>query len=684
MSVMKNKPMRQKITMVIMAITAFVMTLACGLLFVFEIWTVRERFKTELSMMGDMVAGNLAVATMFEDEEKSEEILGGFGAVPQIVAAQLVLTNGKNLAAYGQMQPADEAALQTALEGEPITAGFGLSLVKPVSHAGRRLGKLYLRADYTVQTLALLKSFGAILSAVLVGSLWLAYALSGSLQKLLTSRLLKLADTARNVAEEKDYSVRAEEGGTDEVGMLTRAFNLMLEQIQAQEAALESEHLKETLAQLLALETEVAVRKTAQAAQEKLLAINEATTDFVGSADIHGHTFYINPAGRRMIGLPDEIKVESLMIKDFHPPAIARLLLQEALPCAIKNGSWSGETTLLHQDGHEVHVSQVIIAHKNDQGEVVGFSTVVRDVSERKAAEAALQEAQQQLVETSRLSGMAEVATSVLHNVGNVLNSVNVSGNLISERLRGSKVSALSRVAKLLDENRTDFAAFVATDPRGVHIPELVSRINEAIRDENTELISEVDLITSHINHIKEIVAMQQSYAKAGGSIEQLKAAELVEDAIKMRTASLQRHHVGLIRDYADTPPVQVDRHKVVQILVNLLANSTQAIEELNGAERNIRISITKSGDQHVQISVADTGIGIAPENLTRIFAHGFTTKKTGHGFGLHSGAIAAQELGGALRVKSDGKGRGATFTLELPIAKPAVPQETAAPSLPS
>jgi C4-dicarboxylate-specific signal transduction histidine kinase len=278
------------------------------------------------------------------------------------------------------------------------------------------------------------------------------------------------------------------------------------------------------------------------------------------------------------------------------------------------------------------------------------------------------------MVESSRLKGRAEVATNVLHNVGNVLNSVNISGNVLSERLQASKVSALGRVAGLLEDHRDDFAGFVANDERGAHIPELVCRIYEAIRDENSELIEEVDLITSHINHIKEIVAMQQTYAKAGGLVEEFRAEELVEDALKVKMAALAQHRVELIRNYEDTPSVQVDRHMVVQILINLLANAIQAIEEGGSEPRRICLRITENGGQFVRISVEDNGVGIAPENLNRIFSHGFTTKKLGHGFGLHSGAIAAQELGGALRVHSDGPGRGATFTIELPFSRGSAP----------
>ena len=110
-----------------------------------------------------------------------------------------------------------------------------------------------------------------------------------------------------------------------------------------------------------------------------------------------------------------------------------------------------------------------------------------------------------------------------------------------------------------------------------------------------------------------------------------------------------------------------VDKHSVLQILLNLLRNAEEAIDDAGKPEKLIRVRIRRYGDDRVRIEVSDTGVGLAPENLTRIFAHGFTTKPHGHGFGLHSGALAAKQLGGALWAESDGPGLGATFTLELP-----------------
>jgi C4-dicarboxylate-specific signal transduction histidine kinase len=162
---------------------------------------------------------------------------------------------------------------------------------------------------------------------------------------------------------------------------------------------------------------------------------------------------------------------------------------------------------------------------------------------------------------------------------------------------------------------------------------------------------------------------MQQSYAKSSGVLESLQVAELVDDALRMNAGAMTRHNVKVVRDFADQPPILTEKHKVLQILVNLIRNAKYACDDSGKDDKLIRLRV-RNGDGRIKISVIDNGIGIPAENLTRIFNHGFTTRKEGHGFGLHSGAIAAKELGGTLAAFSAGIGHGATFTLELP-AKP-------------
>lgn len=289
------------------------------------------------------------------------------------------------------------------------------------------------------------------------------------------------------------------------------------------------------------------------------------------------------------------------------------------------------------------------------------------EVAGHQRAREELTEAQQRLIQTSRQAGMAEVATSVLHNVGNVLNSVSVSAEVVAGKVRQLRAGGLKTVASLLREHAHGLPAFLAHDPRGKELPDYLLKLIEHLAEPQPRILQELELLRKNIEHIKEIVATQQRHARGGGVIETLAVAELVEDALSINAAGFGRHEVQLVREISPVPPVVTDRHKVLQILVNLVNNAKYALDKASG-DRRLVVRVAGNGTEGVRIEVIDSGVGIAPENLTRVFQHGFTTKKDGHGFGLHSGALAAKELGGRLTAHSDGLGHGAVFTLELPL----------------
>jgi two-component system, NtrC family, sensor kinase len=288
-------------------------------------------------------------------------------------------------------------------------------------------------------------------------------------------------------------------------------------------------------------------------------------------------------------------------------------------------------------------------------------------VTEKEKAMKELAEAQSSLVEVSRAAGMAEVATGVLHNVGNVLNSVNVSCTLLLDQLKESRIMNLAKLTEMLKDNLDDLSGFFANDPRGQKVPQYLIALSGALMEERRLMRQESEALQSRVEHIKEIVAMQQNYGRVSGVNETLSAEQLMEDALKINIGGLIRHNISVYRQYEDVPMIIVDKHMVLQILLNLISNAKYACSENNKDEKKINLKITKQGNDHIQIRVEDNGVGISRENLNRIFQHGFTTKKSGHGFGLHSAALAARKLGGSLIVHSDGPGAGAEFTLELP-----------------
>ncbi len=289
------------------------------------------------------------------------------------------------------------------------------------------------------------------------------------------------------------------------------------------------------------------------------------------------------------------------------------------------------------------------------------------EIQDRVDMQLKLEETHKQLLETSRQAGMAEVATGVLHNVGNVLNSVNVSSTVVADNVRRSKAANLSKVVALLREHEKDLGVFMTNDPKGQQLPGYLAQLAEHLASEQTTTLEELALLQKNIEHIKDIVAMQQSISKVSGVTETIKISELMEDVLRMNASALASQNIKIIREFEAVPPITTEKHKVLQILANLVCNAEQACVESSQTEKRLTLHIGKE-NQRVRIGVSDNGVGISQKNLARIFAHGFTTKKDGHGFGLHSAALAAKEMGGSLTVQSEGTGTGATFTLELPL----------------
>ncbi|MFJ2684689.1 DAHL domain-containing protein [Pseudomonas sp. NPDC087342] len=279
-----------------------------------------------------------------------------------------------------------------------------------------------------------------------------------------------------------------------------------------------------------------------------------------------------------------------------------------------------------------------------------------------------LKDTQSELLDTARQAGMAEIATNVLHNVGNVLNSVNISADLVTRKLRGSKALGLGKAMQLINEHPADLGSFLSDDPKGKLLPGYLNQLVDAIALEQQGMTDELAQLTKSVDHIKDIVATQQSYAGANSLMEPVQISELLEDALRMNSGALTRHHVTVVKEYTEVPRVMGDKHRLLLILINLISNAKYAMSDLSDRPRQMTLGVKIVDDSILQVSVKDDGEGIPAENMTRIFAHGFTTRKEGHGFGLHSCALAAIEMNGHLTAHSDGPGKGALFTLQIPL----------------
>jgi PAS domain S-box-containing protein len=412
---------------------------------------------------------------------------------------------------------------------------------------------------------------------------------------------------------------------------------------------------------------DITERKRSEASLRLQSAALEAAANAIVITDHTGTILSVNPAFTALTGYTTQEAVGQnprILKGGKQDEAFYRKLWQ-----TISSGQvWSGEMTNRRKDGSLYAEEMTITPLRNADGRIVRYIAIKQDISERKRAQAELENLHKQLVDTSRQAGMAEVATNVLHNVGNVLNSVNISTGLIVQSVKQSRVSSLARVVALLQEHAHDLGDFIIHDSRGKHVPAHLAQLSEHLLAEQAANVSELDSLRQNVEHIKEIVVMQQNYATFGGVKEMINVINLVEDSLRLNASALSRHDVEVIREFAPVPPMNVEKHKVLQILVNLLRNAKHACQDSERADKRLTVRLA-NGEGRIKISVIDNGIGIPSENLARIFNHGFTTRKDGHGFGLHSGALAAKDMGGSLTVHSDGPGQGASFTLELPLS---------------
>lgn len=283
------------------------------------------------------------------------------------------------------------------------------------------------------------------------------------------------------------------------------------------------------------------------------------------------------------------------------------------------------------------------------------------------------------VIETAHRAGMAEVANGVLHNVGNVLNTLNISLSQLHEMHTRSPVATFCEVLRLMIEQGADLPRFLEEDLRGQKILLHLPMFETLLQEERGKIESELNTLRSQCQHLRDIVAGQQAHATGEVLLEEQFLPNLVSHAIELAAESVISHQVQLKTLLHARDAGLVAKTKLLQVMVNLLRNACEASCLLPVNEREIRVHLQSEaipGILHARkilFSVHDNGQGIAAENLTKIFAYGFTTKANGHGFGLHSCANVMTELAGTISAFSPGLGQGATFTITFPMQLPRI-----------
>src|ERR1035438_135680 len=396
----------------------------------------------------------------------------------------------------------------------------------------------------------------------------------------------------------------------------------------------------------------------------------ENIPDFVYFKDVRSRFIAASKSKAVRHGFASSVELVGKTDADLFSPAYAMLARQEEEEVMKTGTPMLGKMgKVVWPDGHITWIRSCKLPLRDDSGDLIGTFGISEDNTAAKEMDDDLERTRKDLMNASRLAGMAEVATGVLHNVGNVLNSLNVSAAVIETGLKQSKSASIPKLAALLKEHSGDLGAYLTGDPKGKRVPEFLSALAGQLSAEQAQLIKEIESLRKDIDHIKEIVTMQQTYATMGGLLEPISPVQLMEDSLRMNSGALIRHEITVNCEFAAVPDVMAERGKVLQILINLIRNAKYALDSCKKNEKVMTLRIECTPQATVRFIVQDNGVGIPPENMAHIFQHGFTTKIHGHGFGLHSSVLAARDMAGTLTAQSDGSDRGATFILELPLA---------------
>ncbi|MDV6032159.1 MAG: PAS domain-containing protein [Phycisphaera sp. RhM] len=406
--------------------------------------------------------------------------------------------------------------------------------------------------------------------------------------------------------------------------------------------------------------------KTAEA--EKLALVAKYTDNAVAITDGDANVEWVNEGYTRITGFEsDEI---------IGAPESGFRSGQQTCPQALsamrraieKKQAFNTEIISYRKDGTPFWLAIELRPIPGGNDTTQRFISIQSDITDRVEAERQNKLLQQEIVDASRQAGMAEVATGVLHNVGNILNSVNVSASIIRKQFSNSALQNLEKATDLISEYESSFVDFVQNDSRGQKLPKYLVVVSQSLRHEQSSIDREFSDLTKNIEHIKEIIAVQQTMAKTSGLQQELHASDLIRDVLTANKESLNKHAIEVIEEIADPDPTMAsDKHRILQILINLVCNAKDSLLEAGVPEPTILLRTWTEHD-HVCFEVADNGVGIQTDDLNKIFQHGFTTKVHGHGFGLHSSANAATEVGGRLSATSAGIGTGAQFVLRVPI----------------
>jgi len=500
--------------------------------------------------------------------------------------------------------------------------------------------------------------------ALLLGGLAIGITISILIIKGIVPAVSHLMIAAKEVAEGK-LDVHVPVHSDDEIGSLAESFNAMVSNLNKAELEkgkylIEIMELNETLEKRVAFRTEELLL-----GETRLRTILDNIGEGILTIDDKGYIESINPAAKEIFSLRD-VLVDGMsskeLVADLNDDNDVNQLLVMKADVPKELVGYRNET--------EAFPIEVVVTDMQ-LNKLTKRVCVLRDITQRKMAEKQLEDAQGQIVKAAHTSGMAEIATGVLHNIGNILNSVNLSAEELSRYIGALRIGNLLKANAMLEAHQDDMSNFLTNDPKGQRLPEYYIKFGNLLKVSFSKMKDEVDALVEKATMMREVIQTQQTYARASFYIEEFDINTIIDNALKVQASSLQRHNVNVTKLNGKNIPIcKGQRSKLLQVITNIIKNAAEAMigNDDRGKDKQLIFEISRLGDM-VKVIIIDNGFGIAKENLDKVFNHGFTTKSDGHGFGLHASANSMTEMHGSLMVESDGDNSGARFILHIPVS---------------
>ncbi len=370
---------------------------------------------------------------------------------------------------------------------------------------------------------------------------------------------------------------------------------------------------------------DLTAQQQAEEHRARLIAVLEATPDFVGICGADLHPLFINRAGRKMVGVGEDEDVTRAHVRDYYSDEVGRFILSNVIPIAIQKGVWVGVAAVLTRNQIQIPVSMVALAHKDSAGEVKFLSTIMRDLTDIKKLEEQVRQAQ-------KIEAVGQLAGGIAHDFNNLLTIISGYSEILLAMLptNDPKRSSLKAISEAGERAAGLTRQLLAFSRRTVLEPQIV------------------DLDT------------------------------IVRDAEKMLRRMIGEDVLLTTIFDPNLRQVKVDPDQMGQVLMNLAINARDAMPQggkltiqVQNAELDEAFLSTHTGvpaGRYVLLTISDTGTGIPPEIRGRIFEPFFTTKSVGKGTGLGLSVVQGivVQNNGIISVYSE-IGLGTTFKIYFP-----------------